>query len=256
VIREHEGCAVYQRVASARTALSDAHSRAEMTADRGGIVRASRGCRHRKSSSREHGRAISCFSRGERPDERYRGTDRRGGGSTSVISNRENSLAPRRHSRAFFFSRFLAAVVVVVDARSSRIIVRAKTLFRFLRLPLDPLDPPPLAGPPLSSCLRIGRICAPGRSARYFRNAYLYAPLLLPAGVRVRGHTSGNAAGERTHRVAEVRARVVSDYSRNWRRFARRSVQAIPRDISRYLASANRLIVIYGTRDIRRSIRN
>jgi len=160
VIREHEGCAVYQRVASARTALSDAHSRAEMTADRGGIVRASRGCRHRKSSSREHGRAISCFSRGERPDERYRGTDRRGGGSTSVISNRENSLAPRRHSRASFFSRFLAAVVVVVDARSSRIIVRAKTLFRFLRLPLDPLDPPPSRGPPCH------RVCASGEFAR------------------------------------------------------------------------------------------
>jgi len=76
------------------------------------------------------------------------GTDRRGGGSTSVISNRENSLAPRRHSRASFFSRFLAAVVVVVDARSSRIIVRAKTLFRFLRLPLDPLAPPPPRGAP------------------------------------------------------------------------------------------------------------
>jgi len=104
-----------------------------------------------------------------------------------------------------------------ISRRPSRIIARAVHCFVFSASPR-----------PADSC---HRVCAWRTRPVVPRDIFgtpIYTqpslPPILPARVRVRGHTSGNAAGERTHRASEMRARVVSDYS------GKRSVRAIARE--------------------------
>jgi len=164
---------------------------------------------------------ISCFSRSERLDEP---ASDRGGGSRSVISNRKNAGAETPLSPRVLFlpSACLrgpraAAVVVVVGARSSRIIARAVHCFVFYASPRP-------AGPCHRVCAWRTRPVVPRDifgTPIYIRQACRRSCCPPEFGSEDTPRGTPPARG----RALEVRARVVSDYSRE-SRGASRSVQA------------------------------